>query len=43
MKRPDEDVALSPGERYMVEPSRYDLHLSTGKETKQVSMLILCV
>jgi hypothetical protein len=38
MKRPDEDVALSPGKRYMVEPSRYELHLSMGKETKQVCM-----
>ena len=38
MKWPEEDVALSPGGRYMVEPERYELHLSTGKEVKQVIM-----
>ena len=38
MKHPEEDVALSPGGRYMVEPKRYELHLSTGKEVKQVSV-----
>jgi ABC-type arginine transport system ATPase subunit len=38
MKQPEEDVALSPGGRYMVEPKRYELHLSTGKEIKQVSL-----
>ena len=37
MKQPEEDVALSPGGRYMVEPKRYELHLSTGTESKQVS------
>lgn len=36
MKRPEEDIALSPGRRYMVEPERYKLHLTTGKEIKQV-------
>ena len=36
MKQPEEDVALSPGGRYMVEPKRYELHLNTGKEIKQV-------
>ena len=36
MKRPEEDIALSPGGRYMVEPERYELHLKTGKEIKQV-------
>ena len=36
MKRPEEDIALSPGGRYMVEPKRYELHLNTGKEVKQV-------
>jgi hypothetical protein len=39
MKQPEEDIALSPGERYMVEPKRYELHLNTGKEVKQVSLL----
>ena len=38
MKQPEEDVALSPGRRYMVEPNRYKLHLNTGKEVKQVSI-----
>jgi hypothetical protein len=36
MKRPEQDVALSPGGRYMVEPERYQLHLNTGKEIQQV-------
>ena len=39
MKQPEEDVALSPGGRYLVEPERYESHLSTGKEFKQVSVL----
>ena len=39
MKQPEEDVALSPGGRYLVEPKMYELHLSTGKEVKQVSIL----
>jgi hypothetical protein len=38
MRRPEEDVALSPGGRYMVEPKRYGLHLGTGKEIKQVCL-----
>ena len=37
MRQPEGDVALSPGGRYMVEPKRYELHLRTGKEFKQVS------
>ena len=37
MKHPEGDVALSPGGRYMVEPKKYQLHLMTGKEIKQVS------
>ena len=37
VKQP-EDVALPPGGRYMVEPNRYELHLNTGKEVKQVSI-----
>ena len=36
MRRPEGDIALSPGGRYMVEPKRYDLHLNTGEETNQV-------
>ena len=38
MKKPEGDVALSPGGRYMVEPKKYQLHLMTGKEIKQVSL-----
>ena len=36
MRRPEADIALSPGGRYMVEPKRYELHLGTGKEINQV-------
>lgn len=36
MKQPEKDVFLSPGGRYMVEPARYAMHLSTGKEIPQV-------
>ena len=36
MRQPEQDVSLSPGGRYMVEPKRYELHLNTGKEIKQV-------
>ena len=38
MKQPEGDIALSPGGRYMVEPKRYELHLRTGKEIRQVSL-----
>jgi hypothetical protein len=38
MKQPGQDIALSPGGRYMVEPKRYELHLRTGKEFKQVGL-----
>jgi len=38
MRRPEGDIALSPGGRYMVEPKRYELHLNTGKEIKQVCL-----
>ena len=38
MKQPEEDISLSPGGRYMVEPERYGSHLSTGMEIKQVSI-----
>jgi hypothetical protein len=36
MKQPEKDIFLSPGGRYLVEPARYALHLSTGKEIQQV-------
>ena len=38
MKQPEKDIALSPGGRYMVEPKRYELHLRSGKEIKQVGL-----
>jgi hypothetical protein len=38
MKRPEADIALSPGGRYMVEPKRYESHLNTGTEFKQVCL-----
>jgi hypothetical protein len=38
MRRPEADVGLSPGGRYMVEPKRYESHLDTGKEFKQVCL-----
>jgi len=38
MRRPEADVGLSPGGRYMVEPRRYESHLDTGKEIKQVCL-----
>ena len=38
MRQPEGDIALSPGGRYMVEPKRYELHLNTGKEIKQVGL-----
>jgi len=38
MRRPEEDIALSPGGRYMVEPKRYESHLKTGKEIKQACL-----
>ena len=38
MRRPENDIALSPGGRYMVEPKRYESHLSTGTEIKQVCL-----
>lgn len=37
MKRPENDVALSPGGRYMVEPTRYDAHLKSSVDYREVS------
>jgi hypothetical protein len=36
MRRPEDDVGLTNGERYMVEDSRYQKHLAISKEPKQV-------
>ena len=39
MRRPDLDVALSNGDGYMVEETRYQEYLSVAKEPKFVSPL----
>lgn len=36
MRNPTDDVELTNGEGYMVEQKRYQDHLSTAKEVKQV-------
>jgi len=37
MKHPENDVALSPGGRYMVEPTRYETHLKSSVDYREVS------
>jgi len=37
MKRPGNDVALSPGGGYMVEPTQYQAHLETAHDHREVS------
>jgi hypothetical protein len=37
MRRPENDVALSPGGRYMVEPTRYQAHLEKAIDHREVS------
>jgi hypothetical protein len=39
MKHPENDVGLSPGGRYMVEPTRYQAHLETAVDHREVSNL----
>lgn len=39
MKRPENDIALSPGGRYMVEPTRYEAHLESAVDCREVSSL----
>lgn len=36
MKRPENDVPLTPGGRYIVEPVRYEAHLQEGKDFREV-------
>lgn len=36
-KRPENDIALSPGGRYMVEPTQYEAHLKSAKDFREVS------
>lgn len=37
MRRPENDVALNPGSRYTVEPTRYQAHLETAVDFREVS------
>ena len=41
MRKPEDDVALTDGDGYMVGTSRYEAHLKSSKEQKVVSQLIL--
>jgi len=37
MKCPENDIALSPGGQYMVEPTRYEAHLESAVDHREVS------
>lgn len=37
MRRPENDVCLTPGGRYMVEPTRYEAHLQASVDSHDVS------
>ena len=37
MRHPENDVALSPGGRYMVEPTQYKAHLESAIDHREVS------
>jgi len=37
MKHPENDVALSPGGRYIVEPTQYQAHLESSVDYREVS------
>ena len=39
MRRPENDVCLTPGGRYMVEPIRYETHLEVATDYREVSIL----
>ena len=36
MKRPENDICLTPGGRYMVEPTRYEAHLLEAPDYREV-------
>jgi hypothetical protein len=36
MRRPENDISLTSGGRYMVEPMRYETHLQTAIDYKEV-------
>jgi len=40
MKRPENDICLTPGGRYMVEPTRYESHLHEAFDYREVSFLL---
>lgn len=40
MKHPGNDVCLTPGGRYMVEPTRYEAHLQAAVDYQEVSSLL---
>ena len=37
MRHPENDVALSPGGQYMVEPTQYKAHLESAIDHREVS------
>lgn len=39
MRHPENDVCLTPGSRYMVEPTCYEAHLQTAVDYQEVSFL----
>ena len=39
MRHPENDVCLTPGGRYMVEPTRYEAHLQAAVDYQEVSSL----
>jgi hypothetical protein len=39
MRRPENDVCLTPGGRYMVEPICYETHLEEAIDYREVSIL----
>ena len=40
MKWPENNVCLTPGGRYMVEPTRYEAHLQAAIDFQEVSSLL---
>jgi hypothetical protein len=39
MRRPENDVCLTPGSRYMVEPTHYEAHLQATVDHQEVGFL----
>lgn len=40
MKKPANDVCLTSGGRYMVEPTRYEKHLKVAIDSQEVGLLL---